>query len=96
MGLLRSPTWLVHTKLLLYHLQSSLILDKGEVFGWGNNEYKQVTESEDVQQVCSPIHITNTKGLGKIIDITAGGSICAALNGKNKVVFIILILSAKS
>lgn len=59
-----------------------IFLDKGEVFGWGNNEYRQLCMTEDIQQVCSPIHISSTKNLGKIIDIAAGGSFCAVLNGK--------------
>jgi RCC1-like G exchanging factor-like protein len=53
--------------------------DKGEVFGWGNSEYGQISSNEGVQQINSP---TNLKldGIGKIVDVTAGGSFCAILN----------------
>ncbi|KAG8248821.1 Williams-Beuren syndrome chromosome region 16 protein [Homalodisca vitripennis] len=54
--------------------------DKGEVFGWGNNEYRQLTETADMQQICSPIRLACTQGLGRIVDIAAGGSFCAAVN----------------
>uniref|UniRef100_A0A1B6LHQ8 Uncharacterized protein n=2 Tax=Graphocephala atropunctata TaxID=36148 RepID=A0A1B6LHQ8_9HEMI len=33
-----------------------------------------------MQQLCSPIHVACTQSLGRIVDIAAGGSFCAALN----------------
>ncbi|XP_054268063.1 RCC1-like G exchanging factor-like protein [Macrosteles quadrilineatus] len=59
--------------------------DKGEVFGWGNNEYRQLSETGDLQQVCTPVRLESTRGLGKIIDIAAGGSFCAVLNEEGAV-----------
>lgn len=54
--------------------------DKGEVFGWGNSEYGQLTIQEGVQQINTPTHLKFLKGIGKVIDIAAGGSFCAVLN----------------
>lgn len=54
--------------------------DKGEVFGWGNSEYGQVSRVEGVQQINLPSHLNYFSGIGKIIDIAAGGSFCAVLN----------------
>lgn len=54
--------------------------DKGEVFGWGNSEYGQISQEEGVQQINVPTILKYFDGLGKIIDITAGGSFCAVLN----------------
>lgn len=54
--------------------------DKGEVFGWGNSEYGQISEDHETQQVNVPISLNYLRGLGKIIDVTAGGSFCAVLN----------------
>lgn len=57
------------------------VSDKGEVFGWGNSEYGQLETFGDTQQICKPQFINKTKGLGKIVDIAAGGSFCLILNG---------------
>lgn len=56
--------------------------DTGDVFGWGNSEYGQLECIDDVQQINSPQYISALKGIGKIIDIAAGGSYCLVLNGK--------------
>lgn len=56
------------------------VSEKGEVFGWGNSEYGQISV-EGEQQVCVPMHLKATKGLGKIVDVAAGGAFCGALNG---------------
>jgi Regulator of chromosome condensation (RCC1) repeat len=55
-------------------------LDKGELFGWGNSEYKQLLCP--TSQIYSPIHI-KVPQIGPIVDIAAGGSFCAVLNGTN-------------
>lgn len=58
----------------------------GEVFGWGNSEYGQLSESEDATtQISVPRHLKITKGLGKIVDVAAGGSVCMALNDEGDV-----------
>ncbi|KAK9890012.1 hypothetical protein WA026_008821 [Henosepilachna vigintioctopunctata] len=60
--------------------------DNGEVFGWGNTEYAQITLSDGKQQICSPTYMKMLNKLGKIIDIGAGGSFCLVLN-ENREVF---------
>ncbi|XP_059086233.1 RCC1-like G exchanging factor-like protein [Tigriopus californicus] len=57
------------------------LTDQGEVFGWGNSEYGQLASVTDEQQINTP-HKLNTRGLGRIKDIAAGGTICLILNGK--------------
>lgn len=55
--------------------------DKGELFGWGNSEYGQVPMASAQQQVNMSYALVGfTKGLGKIVDIAAGGSFCLILN----------------
>lgn len=54
--------------------------DKGEVFGWGNSEYGQLTQQDGIQQINTPTNLKFLKGLGKVTDIAAGGSFCAVLN----------------
>lgn len=61
--------------------QFSIFSDKGEVFGWGNNEYSQLEATNGDQQLCTPIHLNKLKQCGKIVDIACGGSSCIALNG---------------
>ena len=56
------------------------ISDKGEVFGWGNSEYSQLLQ-EDIQQINTPRYLSKCRGLGKIVDVAAGGSFCIAANG---------------
>ncbi|XP_014288532.1 RCC1-like G exchanging factor-like protein [Halyomorpha halys] len=52
----------------------------GEVFGWGSSEYGQLSDSKDVQQINCPIKLKKLNCMGKVIDIAAGGSFCAALS----------------
>lgn len=59
--------------------------DKGEVFGWGNSEYGQISQEEGVQQVNVPAHLKCCNGIGKIVDVAAGGSFCAVLNDSGDV-----------
>lgn len=54
--------------------------DKGEVFGWGNSEYGQISQVDGVQQINVPSHLKYFDGIGKVVDIAAGGSFCAVLN----------------
>ena len=44
--------------------------DKGEVFGWGNSEYGQLSSVTGEQQICNPTHLPFT-GLGKVVDIAS-------------------------
>ena len=59
-----------------------LFSDKGEVFGWGNSEYGQFRMVTEEQQINHPVKLS-LKGIGKIIDIASGGTICMVLNGNN-------------
>ncbi|XP_041975714.1 RCC1-like G exchanging factor-like protein [Aricia agestis] len=55
--------------------------ENGELFGWGNSEYGQVPMTTKQQQVNMSYALVNfTKGLGKIVDIAAGGSFCLICN----------------
>lgn len=72
----------------LFLLLLSLLLDKGEIFGWGNSEYSQLPKS-GVVQVCSPIRLGCFDHVGKIKDIAAGGTTCLALNGE---LFVLLLV----
>jgi RCC1-like G exchanging factor-like protein len=54
--------------------------EKGEVFGWGNSEYGQISQVEGIQQINVPSNLKYFDGIGKITDIAAGGSFCAVLN----------------
>lgn len=56
------------------------INDRGELFGWGNTEYSQISCADGSQQVCNPRAIKLNPEMGKIVDIAAGGSFCMLLN----------------
>ena len=63
-----------------------LFSDNGEVFGWGNSEYGQFRMVTEEQQINHPVKL-DLKGIGKIIDIASGGTICMVLNGNNMIRF---------
>lgn len=60
-----------------------MFVDKGELFGWGNNEYDQLSESASVDdmQVSVARHLRLTN-IGRIVKAAAAGSMCAVLNGR--------------
>ena len=59
-----------------------LVSDKGDVFGWGNSEYSQLSiVAPDESQVNTSRHLPFTQ-VGKVTKVTAGGSLCAVVNGK--------------
>lgn len=58
--------------------------DKGDVFGWGNSEYCQFNMVTDEQQLNTPIKL-NLAGVGKVIDVASGGSMCMVLNDQHDV-----------
>lgn len=65
-----------------------LALDsEGNVYGWGNSEYAQfkVLANSNAEQFNSPRHLNLSFVPGKIVDIAAGGTICALLNDKGQV-----------
>ena len=55
----------------------------GELFGWGNSEYHQLSMVTEETQVSVPRRLPVGK-CGKIKKIAAGGSMCAILNGKSQ------------
>ncbi|XP_068626747.1 RCC1-like G exchanging factor-like protein [Battus philenor] len=60
--------------------------DKGELFGWGNSEYGQVPMTSNCDQVNTSYSLLSfTRGLGKIVDIAAGGSFCLIVNEQGDV-----------
>ncbi|XP_046362557.2 RCC1-like G exchanging factor-like protein [Haliotis rufescens] len=60
------------------------VSDKGDVFGWGNSEYNQLSMVTDHAQVSEPKHLP-VRNCGKIIKGVAAGSACAILNDKGDV-----------
>lgn len=65
-----------------------LALDnEGNVFGWGNSEYSQfrVLANNDSEQFYEPRHLKMKQIPGKIVDVAAGGTICAILNDRGQV-----------
>lgn len=54
--------------------------DKGEVFGWGNSEYGQISQTEGIEQINVATNLSYLKDVGKVVDIASGGSFCAVLN----------------
>lgn len=60
--------------------------NKGELFGWGNSEYGQIPMATTQHQVNTPYALLNfTRGLGRIVDIAAGGSFCMIVNDQGDV-----------
>lgn len=66
---------------LINHVIFLIRSEKGEVFGWGNTEYGQLEVDGDRQQINVPLALKFLKGLGRIVDIAAGGSSCLVLTG---------------
>lgn len=58
------------------------VTDKGKVYGWGNAEYSQLPVRDDSYQINIATEL-DTRELGHIVDIAAGGSFCMALNSKH-------------
>ncbi|CAG0906173.1 unnamed protein product, partial [Darwinula stevensoni] len=57
--------------------------EKQEVFGWGNSEYCQLEPGGIKEMSCNvPVQLKFQPEIGKIVDIAAGGSLVAVLNGK--------------
>ena len=64
--------------------------DKGDLFGWGNSEYNQLSMVTDHAQENVPRYLP-LRNCGKIIKAAAGGSICAILNGELKFLFLSIV-----
>lgn len=61
--------------------------DQGNVFGWGNTEYAQfrILANCESEQFNVPRQLKLSKISGKVVDIAAGGTMCALLNDKGDV-----------
>lgn len=60
------------------------VSEKGDVFGWGNSEYNQLTMVTEHTQVNTPKHLP-LKIPGKIVKTATSGTVCAALNDAGQV-----------
>ncbi len=58
-------------------------LEHGDVFGWGNSEYGQLAMATEEQQINTPRKLD--LGIGRVIDVACGGTVCMALNGKTDI-----------
>nr|XP_023018998.1 RCC1-like G exchanging factor-like protein [Leptinotarsa decemlineata] len=59
--------------------------DKGEVFGWGNSEYSQMSLPGGEQQSSASRHIKMLDKLGKIQSVASAGSFCIVSNDDGQV-----------
>ena len=57
------------------------VSDSGDVFGWGNSEYSQLSMVTEEMQVNVPKYLS-LRDCGKVKKVGAGGSICMLLNGR--------------
>ncbi|XP_022083354.1 RCC1-like G exchanging factor-like protein [Acanthaster planci] len=55
------------------------VSDKGDIFGWGNSEYRQLNSVTEEMQVYEPQHLP-FRGVGKVMGAAAGGTICQLVN----------------
>ncbi|XP_064597362.1 RCC1-like G exchanging factor-like protein [Liolophura sinensis] len=58
--------------------------ENGDVFGWGNSEYNQLSMVSQDTQVAVAKHLP-MRGLGRVSMVASGGSICGVLNDKGSV-----------
>uniref|UniRef100_A0AAQ6A0I2 RCC1-like domain-containing protein n=1 Tax=Amphiprion ocellaris TaxID=80972 RepID=A0AAQ6A0I2_AMPOC len=56
----------------------------GQLFGWGNSEYRQLASVTEATQINSPRHLP-LKGCGKVVQAACGGTQVAVLNDKGEV-----------
>lgn len=59
------------------------VCDAGHVYGWGNSEYNQLSTSEI--QLSEPVLLFESGQLGRVTQVAAAGSMCAALNSDGHV-----------
>lgn len=62
-------------------LKSILFLDKGQVFGWGNSEYNQLTRDENEKQLKVSRYLKLEDKIGKATSVAAAGAMCSVVNG---------------
>uniref|UniRef100_A0A2P2HZK5 Williams-Beuren syndrome chromosomal region 16 protein homolog n=1 Tax=Hirondellea gigas TaxID=1518452 RepID=A0A2P2HZK5_9CRUS len=58
--------------------------DKGEVFGWGNNEYQQLVLATSETQLATPTHLPMPPAVGKVVDVAASGTACFIVNDRGE------------
>ena len=58
--------------------------ERGEVFCWGNSEYGQLRTVTSEQQVSQPT-LLPTPGLGRVLDVASGGTVCLLLSEEGQV-----------
>ena len=58
--------------------------ERGEVFCWGNSEYGQLRTVTSEQQVNLPT-LLPTPGLGRVVDVASGGTVCLLLTEDGQV-----------
>ncbi|KAK5616304.1 RCC1-like G exchanging factor-like protein [Crenichthys baileyi] len=56
----------------------------GQLFGWGNSEYRQLALATESTQMNSPRHLP-LKGCGKVVQAACGGTQVAVLNERGEV-----------
>uniref|UniRef100_A0A3P8WC91 RCC1 like n=1 Tax=Cynoglossus semilaevis TaxID=244447 RepID=A0A3P8WC91_CYNSE len=56
----------------------------GQLFGWGNSEYRQLASVTEATQINSP-RLLPLKGCGKVVQAACGGTQVAVLNEKGQV-----------
>ena len=61
------------------------INEKGEVFGWGNSEYMQLSLATEEKQLNVPLKLAISESIGKVIRVTAGASACGLINERHEV-----------
>ena len=63
-----------------------MFADNGEVFGWGNSEYEQLSLSDatkDEMQINVARHLS-LPGVGRVVKAASAGSACAVINGNEQ------------
>ena len=58
--------------------------EDGDVFGWGNSEYNQLSSVTSEQQVNVPTHLP-LPDVGRVVDIASGGTVCLVVNTEGQV-----------
>jgi len=58
------------------------LTDRGCMFGWGNNEKGQISESISDKQIAIPVEISTPKKLSKVSQVFAGGSFTSLIEDK--------------
>jgi hypothetical protein len=60
---------------------SCILSDKGDVFGWGNSEYAQLSTVAGEHTMVNVPHHLNFPQVGRVVKAAASGSMCLLLNG---------------